>query len=291
MHTFKPGMPVTINEGAVPSDHNNKDDREVRWFYEWMNKNTSFKVTESMGDYIRINGDQFGGYYPFSPSDLTPKSEVFKVRIKTAAYAKWYYNMIGKEVEVTEHKDDPEWFYYDSKSCILKSDCIVVTDQKFKEGDPVKLYSGNSGVVKLIDKRRDQIYNVLVEFPGDGQKWCNPDFLSLIEQQPTSLPFTEELFNQGKYSIHYDDMPVDGFHSFEGMYLGKIGSDWKQLNAERLTLREKEVVVYIVPYVGLPYTSLDLAIDQARLTKNIVLRWNATTRTVEKVWDYLTDKK
>lgn len=250
MHTFKPGMPVTINEGAEPQGYYSLFD-----FDRWKELNSEFEIYRISDGAILVKGVQHSVLYSFSPSDLTPKSEeklpvrgdkaifdnvevefvrmmsngifnmkhpkgnnlylkrdcfewvksepkseVFKVRVVKGRG--WYNNKIGEEFNVIK---DPEgnavWLMPDNSGYGLnKSDCIVVTDQKFKLNQPV-LYKGMKAKVSEISVRNNQATEVVVEGENGRHKYytcCEHDLLEHKPDQPTSIPFTEELFNEGK---------------------------------------------------------------------------------------------
>lgn len=291
MHTFKPDQPVTIKEWAKPIIPSPDVD-----YKNFLSNNTDFYIYSYLNEEMfKVAGKQTHDCYYFSPSDLTPKSEVFKVKITIGKPGAWYVKLAGEIINV--YKDD----YYPHQYRVYgetfkdynidKSDCEIVTDEKFNINDPVLSDDGRKGVVK--DYYSEGKVPVCVKWQDGSESWCTEEMLRL--DRPTSLPFTEELFNQGKYSIHYDDMPVDGFHSFEGMYLGKIGSDWKQLNEERITLREKEVVVYFnidsTGATGAKFKSIQDCKDNKDSIDLAVIAFNMNTRKSETVFDYLTDKK
>lgn len=284
MHTFKPG-----DELGKPK-FTPKDSYDHTYL-----ENKDYIVVRVKEDgKVVLRGEQNGYTNEHDASDLTPKSEVFKVRVVSQGTASmWYGNLIGQEFEVKDWS--LQWYkIVDDKEerIIYKSDCIVVTDQKFNINDPVLSDDGRKGIVK--DYYSEGKVPVGVKWQDGSESWCTEEMLSL--DQPTSLPFTEELFNQGKYEVYAGSTLITDAHIYNDHMWGCdehgcVGS-WPYY---LLTLKEKEVVVYFnidsTGATGAKFKSIQECKDNKDSIDLAILSFNLTTRTVEKVWDYLTDKK
>lgn len=291
MHTFKPDQllnyPTQKTKGVDTYDcfaFNVKPTDKIVF--------DRYNSTDESEVVVKANGFE----WIFAPSDLTPKSEVLKVRVvkEPKSPLSWYRGKVGQIFEVSQNpKYDYAYdvVYSNSGEFIDKSDCIVVTDQKFKEGGKSMVgkdvfYKGIKSKVVDYDINAENKYKIkFIEYGVEATTWVKENELS--ENVDGVLPFTEELFNQGKYDVYGASGIINDLHKYEGEWY----SVWGLMDTSFLTLKEKEVVVYYIMGFPKAYTDKQKAINEARLIKGVVVSWNETTRTVEKVWDYLTDKK
>lgn len=280
MHTFKPG-----DEIYVISDPS---------IIEYLGFSKG-KISHVNENFVFVNDRQLHISQVGKISDLTPKSEVFKVRVVSVSSPDvWYTYLVGAtEIFTVKEKDEFNYKIIGGGRhglLLLKSDCEIVTDQKFKLNQPV-LYKGMKAKVSEISVRNNQATEVVVEGENGRHKYytcCEHDLLEDKPDQPTSLPFTEELFNEGKYDVWiYDDTLVEDMHKHNGKWYSDLGL----MDISRLTLKEKEVVEYFVKGHTYKFNNLQDAMRFCSTGEKVLMKWNETTRRVEKVWDFLTDKK
>lgn len=263
-------------------------------YHNWLLMNDKFIVKSVGKETAEIQGDKTLLTYHLKISDLTPKSEVFKVRVvKCTVDLRWYAQKIGQTFSVINHPNNSEAYRivkedgtHEELLILFKSDCIVVTDQKFKVGDRVNHWHQGKGLIVKVEEKDRVPFKVQLD--SDQIVWATEDELTIEQPAPaTSLPFTEELFNQGKYEVYHHGEKIESAHIFDGRIWGEVGMGVSRvISFNHLTLKEKEVVVYIVPTAGFLFESKEVAIGSAKVRNQPVFSWNETTRTVSKVWDF-----